>query len=445
MSRKVITFLGTSANDTVYEYQGHTYQGKLFQIALRQFVEFEEMLVFTTPEAKSITYPFLKALHDPRIKVVDIRRGTASDGLWQIFDRLVQNVDDGDTVIFDITHGLRSIFFLTFLAAAYLRSVRNEVTIEAIFYGAYELGQNGQPAPVIDLSEFVSLLDWLTAAERFTQTGDGRPLANLLRQAGHFEHPRKQTLTPDEQAAKEAGKRITLAAKYIEEVSGSLLTNLFLKAEAASHHLTIALQKAEPDLAAKAHPYRLVAENIRNSYLPFANAAPMNNVVEDLRLQLAMIRWYLANGQIPQGATLMREWVVTALGYQFGLEPHQILAHKGERRAIEETLGRAAHTHRAQSDRATPAASPGYDSQFNDLPNAKQIAKFWNDLIQFRNLINHGAMKQSWEQESRAIITNLSHPDKTGTVYNLHTTLEQLAEILISDSRSLSSGQEPSL
>ena len=323
MTTKIITFLGTSAKDTAYEYHGKTYEGNLFQIALRKFLPFDEMVVFVTPEAKTITYPYLEALSDPRIRSVDIRKGTTSEGLWLIFDQLVENVDEGDTVIFDITHGLRSIFFLTFLAAAYLRSAKNNVEIDAILYGAYDLGQPGKPAPVIDLTEFVSLLDWLTATERFTQTGDGRPLAALLRAAGHFEHPPHPHLTPDEQLADEAGKRIRLAAGAIEETSRSLLTNLILNAEAASHKLDIALRKAEPDLIKKAPPYRLLADKIRNSYLPFAKANPMHNVASDLRLQLAMIRWYIDNGQIPQAATLMREWLVTALGYEFGLTSHK--------------------------------------------------------------------------------------------------------------------------
>ena len=122
-----------------------------FSQALREFIEFDRMLVFVTNEARETTWPVLRDLHDPRILPVSIPVGNDSDGLWTLFDRLIEHVAEGDTLIFDITHGLRSIPFLVFLAAAYLKTARN-VTIEAILYGAYELGQ---PAPVIDLSEFV--------------------------------------------------------------------------------------------------------------------------------------------------------------------------------------------------------------------------------------------------------------------------------------------------
>ena len=36
-------------------------------------------------------------------------------------------------------------------------------------------------APVIDLTGFVELLDWMVAADRFTRFGDARDLADLLK------------------------------------------------------------------------------------------------------------------------------------------------------------------------------------------------------------------------------------------------------------------------
>ncbi|MFM7368911.1 MAG: TM1812 family CRISPR-associated protein, partial [Sphaerospermopsis kisseleviana] len=39
---------------------------------------------------------------------------------------------------------------------------------------------NSGIAPVIDLSEFISMLDWLTATDQFIKTGNGQSLANLL-------------------------------------------------------------------------------------------------------------------------------------------------------------------------------------------------------------------------------------------------------------------------
>ena len=185
--KKVITFLGTKRQATQYSLGNQIYTGDVFAQALRQFLEFDQMLVFVTARARSEVYPVLEALGDDRIIPVDIPIGENADEMWEIFEKLTSQIDDGDEVSFDITHGLRSIPFLVFLAAAFLKSAK-QVTIEGIYYGASELRQdsegNSRPAPIIDLSEFVTLLDWLNASEQFREFGNASELARQLRQAG---------------------------------------------------------------------------------------------------------------------------------------------------------------------------------------------------------------------------------------------------------------------
>lgn len=152
--RKIITFLGDrGALQTTYSYNGNLYVGGVFAEALRQFCQYDTMLVCVTEKAKENTWSVLEALADPCIKPIDIPTGRTTDEMWQTFKIITEYVDENDRVIFDITHGLRSLPFLVFLFAAYLKAAKN-VTIEAIYYGALELGnsRNGIPAPVIDLS-----------------------------------------------------------------------------------------------------------------------------------------------------------------------------------------------------------------------------------------------------------------------------------------------------
>jgi CRISPR-associated DxTHG motif protein len=152
---------------------------------LYHFVEFDEMLVFVTEKAYQNAFPVLTALTDERIIPVEIPIGENSVEMWQIFEAITDKVNEHDTVIFDITHSLRSIPFLVFLAAAFLKSAK-QVTLEAIYYGALELQKdargNPRPAPVIELSEFVSLIDWLNASNYFVNSGNTAPLTALLRQ-----------------------------------------------------------------------------------------------------------------------------------------------------------------------------------------------------------------------------------------------------------------------
>ncbi len=400
--RKIVTFLGKYPKETQYLYDDNIYTGRVFGEALRQFVAFDEMLVFTTAEAAHTTWPILAALDDPRIRKVDIPIGRDTDELWTLFEKLTEEVAPGDTVIFDITHGLRSIPFLVFLAAAYLKEAR-EVHIEKIYYGAYELGQ---PAPVIDLSEFVSLLDWLTATNQFIYTGNGRYLAQLLQDAGHFEHPRR-ALTLAEREQEAAAKRIGGAAAAITETSQALLTNLIPHAEQASANLLARLTAAREDLARQAPPYRLLADRVRATYQPFAVAHPMtDDLRHDLAVQLLMIDWYMEKGHLPQAFTLMREWVVTAVGYRLGIDSADILDSQRKRREVESALGR----NRALWQQAHEPAQtlPQLVIALRELVDGKKLADFWNQVTDFRNFLNHGAMRTHWAQRPVRTVMNSS-------------------------------------
>ncbi len=401
---KIITFLGKYPKETTYQHEGQVYTGRVFAEAMHQFFDFDEMLVFTTAEAAETTWPVLEALDDSRIRAIPIPIGRDEDELWDIFDCLTQKVIEGDSVIFDITHGLRSIPFLVFLAAAYLKEARN-VTVEKIVYGAYELGQ---PAPVIDLSKFAPLLDWLTATDRFVETGDGRPLANLLRAAGRFEHPQRK-LTPQEQATSDACGRIRQAASAIEETSRALLTTFIPQAERASHLLAIRLAEAESDLAQQAPPYRVLAERVRTTYAPFALEAPMSDALEtDLLAQLEMIGWYLDNGHIPQAITLMREWVVTAVGRWLGLGAEQLLDYHTGRRPVGEALNWLVHHQPTDIDLDARLDEPPYVLELQSVPHARELALLWDQLTQVRNPINHAMMKKNWSEiKSETIVSQI--------------------------------------
>ena len=187
MSRKIITFLGATpaTSTTTYFFKDKNgeqkkYEGKVFSEALRQFCEYDSMLVCVTEKAKTVNWSVLEELNDPKIQAVDIPTGNDTSQMWQMFTIITEHIERDDHVIFDITHGLRSLPFLVFLFAAYLKTAK-QVIIEAIYYGAFDLkSENNGLAPIIDLSEFVYMIDWIAASNQFVETGDARQLSKLL-------------------------------------------------------------------------------------------------------------------------------------------------------------------------------------------------------------------------------------------------------------------------
>ena len=97
--RKIITFLGTKPSETVYEWQGQAYPGRVFAEALRAFVTFDKMLVLTTEAARTTTWPLLEGLSDPRIEMVPIPDGKDTEGMWGVFQAVIAQVDEGETVV----------------------------------------------------------------------------------------------------------------------------------------------------------------------------------------------------------------------------------------------------------------------------------------------------------------------------------------------------------
>lgn len=377
--RKVITFLGKYPKETQYKFGDNFYGGRVFAEAMRQFVSFDEMLVFVTEEARTDALPVLAELNDARIRDVPIPRGESAAEMWKIFEIITNQVNEGETVIFDITHGLRSLPFLVFLFAAYLRSAKR-VNIEAIYYGALELGDSkiNKPAPVIDLSPFSKMFDWLTATDQFIQTGDARRLAQML----------------GADASKKAAVR---ASQKLSQVSlAAFLCQPFtLMREAQT--LGAALDQAQPELAEQTLPFDVMREQITQTFGAFG-ADWAQDSAEGLRAQFRMIEWYYHNNQLIQAMTLAREWLISAVTLRLGLA---IDLTSDPRRQMERAVsGLALVGHKVRDD----GTGEKYVFQASDLnAHGRIIYDTWaerDDLIflwqaaDIRNALNHAEHKK---------------------------------------------------
>ncbi len=147
---KAFTFLGRGQlHESTYTYQGQNCETRFFAEALVSFFNPDTLVVVTTGKAsqepvsekdKTDRLTAIQNLLANQTEVISVTipEGESEEQLWQIFNTVVGKIQDGDRVLFDITHGFRSLPFLTFLALAYVRNVRRDVEIERVVYGAYE-------------------------------------------------------------------------------------------------------------------------------------------------------------------------------------------------------------------------------------------------------------------------------------------------------------------
>lgn len=298
--RIIITFLGIQAKKTTYNFEGKIYEGEVFAEALHQFCNYDFMLVCVTSEAKKKTFPILEKLEDKRIQAVEIPIGETTQEMWETFQIITEKVNTNDSVIFDITHGLRSLPFLVFLFAAYLKAAKN-VTIEAIYYGAWELGfSNNGIAPVIDLSEFVSMIDWITATDQFIQTGDAQRLAKLLNPDGR------------------ANNTIKKAATTLSQVSVATLLCQPLQLASKAQNLEDDLLKAQEQLQLIVPPFEMLRQRITDTFSDFIGDF-QKDTKKALAAQFRLIMWYLSNNRLIEAMTLAREWLINAVTYRLDL------------------------------------------------------------------------------------------------------------------------------
>jgi hypothetical protein len=400
--RKIITFLGaTLIKDregnlvkTNYLHNGETYPGSVFPEALRQFTSYDKMLVFVTEKAREVTWPQLEGLNDERIIPIDIPTGNTTEELWELFGIILGQVDEGDCVIFDITQGLRSTPFLMFLFASFLKIARN-VSIEAIYYGAFELGNPREdiPAPVFDLSEFVEMLDWLTATDRFVTTGDGQALTALLRK----KMPPGLQMGKDE-SARALGKDLRSAADGIEEMSQALLMVRPFETMTSGLAVSKILTSSEKHITETAPPFGALVDRVRKSYGEFALESPLEPeaALPNLMRQLDMIKWYLAHQQAVQATLLMREWLISAFMAVNQTFPFH---DRIQREKVEKQFNDAA---RILSDLGEVGIA-NFSSALQALPAPEMVIKNWSKLSQMRNDIAHCGHRSNAQSAAKLI------------------------------------------
>lgn len=216
MARKLFAFLGASAYEPCYYYLTHDneqitdsecrcyIQESLINLLLRIDKKLDEIVIFLTNEAykknwiknSNNTYG-LQGLKDTLnmyeeeyiITPVKIPSGISEKELWQIFDKVFNEIDQEDEIIFDITHSLRSLPMIAIIILNYAKFIK-KCDIGGIYYGAVEarcppsklkeLPLEERHCPIFDLTSFVKLLDWTVAIDKFLNTGSSRDIEFLI-------------------------------------------------------------------------------------------------------------------------------------------------------------------------------------------------------------------------------------------------------------------------
>ena len=316
MSRKILAFLSNQEPKQKYPYahRGAIYSGSYFPEALIEFCPYDEMLIFVTADARRKSWPYFESLGHANIRAVDIPDGRSSEEIWQIFRTVAAAVQPGDTVVIDITHAMRFLPFLVFLFVSYLK-FSGRGALEAIYYGAVQYGPNNtiESASVVDLTEFAKMLEWIGAAEQFTRSGNGAPIAGLLDAQAENAYAARNT---------DAGDALTEASRIIEHVSRALALNMPLEVSQAAWRLSETLPGLLARGAAFSQQMLVLGDAVRKEYarlgLSSTDVADRDVLIEIVWQQRSMAFTQFRRGALYQAALLVHETLVSAVMVHIG-------------------------------------------------------------------------------------------------------------------------------
>ena len=364
-----------------------------FASALAQWSQPDLILVVTTPEATSKHQgSILAELKGFSVEFLELplQTGNESD-LWTYFELLTNHLTDTSDILADITHGFRSTPIVTLLALSYLRVTR-QVTVRGLYYGAFDaVPRDELVKPTFDLSPFLELFQWTSAADSYLHTGDATRLGEII-------HTAQKSLWADPARSKNDNPRSLIPlAKAIKESSADLRLLRMQDLASSLSRLETVHQKAREEIDQFLPPFAQLIEVVKDDLTRHRSAALTSSTPgkdqipdqTDLHSQLDLIEWLVTRGHTAAALTLAREWLVTSLAAH--LSPSAKLPLVYSKRKPFEKILTSQTSPRAGMRGNQP--DPELFEAYQSLPEHKTVLfeKLWSQTTQPRNDLNHAS------------------------------------------------------
>ena len=309
MSKIFVSFLGTGSPGKTPGYDRVVYSINESRIptefAQRAIIEhhgaasFDRIHLLMTPESKDKHLNLLQAellsigvrpesIHED----ASITTSMVASDQWRWFERLLDIIRDDDEVIFDFTHGFRSVPIIFSTAIGFLQKARN-FSLRHVYYGCKF--DNSEQGEIVDMVRFYRINDWADGVSRLIETADASKLARLATEEtdGGFE-----TLNDPELV--EALQNLTDIIKNID---------VNRVASTADTALTIIETKLQTCTGADEQLLRMV----QDKFAALASRIPASGRYDQayFRTQLALTDMLLTHHLPMQAFTVMRECVAS--------------------------------------------------------------------------------------------------------------------------------------
>jgi len=250
----------------------------------------------------SLNLPFSRE----KITPVRVAEGWKEEERWEIFNKIVAQVNDNDEIYFDMTHSFRYLPMLAIIALNYIRVVKKNIKIRGIYYGAFEaLGPAYQvkvlpieqrKAPVIDLIGFENLMRWTAGVDRFVGTGDASILSSLVKEKELNEASAEKKLV---ESMEEFGNIMaTCRGRKIGEGAKAVKNSI--------EEFKVSLEKErKPGMSPLVHLLGKIEDKMKG----FAD--------DDIKNGLEAVKWCINHNMTQQGYTILEELIITWLAKEY--------------------------------------------------------------------------------------------------------------------------------
>jgi len=386
-----LSFLGPSDYKTaVYVWRPSStdrtceYETDLFPETLNIFFTLTKLLIFVTKDArKHENCHRLQLKLGDLVEFVDIPDGKNENELWQIFDIVTEKVPSNASVIIDITHAFRYLPLVIFNLASYLRRIKN-VEVSNIVYGNWEVRDTSfQPprAPVFDLTSTLELQNWLYGIDAFQRRGEAYELAtSLAKTQGRFYKKEISVNSINRpQKLKDTGH-------CLQDFSEAIRLLRPLKAFEAAKELFSFLEDVHNESILWAKPFAEILRELENEIKLLKLNKPLELNKNHLKAEHHLILYYLEKDLIVQAVLLAREFLVSYLAWQTGIQDQW--RDRDIRCKIERKLNQATRWKQGKEDSTVP-------DWYDKIAGADILIKLWGDVVELRNSIAHCEMNQA--------------------------------------------------
>lgn len=375
----IITSVGTLKYAlTEYSLNGKSFASEFAPAALanlRALEGYHCLLVATRKSLECNADLFVEQMAKQNVmtEVLEIPPGKDEKELIEIVSLLMERIPRQSSVILEVTNALRHLPFVYLAALSYLVGLQ-DVSIEGIYYGAFEMKEGTSPAPIIDVTSLFNLIEWYHALQKAKETGDLRGVSNQLsaekKRLFHAGVPAGD-LGPVSSGTRDLSVALAAGLPIETGLAVSKLTasvDTYLNAPVGSPAVKLAVGSLRETMAQWSSNGDCIVQGLKKKQ-DFTLSS------QELDRQLALCEWYAEKQDFPKVLQIAREWLVS---YTFlnAAAPGGWLDHK-YRMPVERKLGALAYRN---------------EQKLVQDPTLTSLGKIWDKISQLRNNYAHAGM-----------------------------------------------------